>query len=427
MSVFFVSAVCFLAPLSISAQDNPETQAAPEFEVPQDVQSDGSFRYHAAFDIPSYRGLEPNLGLTYTSSFRGLGSAEVWLGVGWQLSGLSQIERVSLGGGTPTHDDARDLYRLDGMELLACSDGEATNPWLTNQIYPTGYRTNATNASCAAGGTFATLVESYRRVEMRQRSYNGQQVDYFIVTETDGTQYRYESLGVLAGDTVGPSDERYAGLFDTTYLLSEIRDTQATPNVVEISYAFAALEEGRAHRPEFIRYGGYEIEFGYHASQTSPLASYATGTRGMLGQQFHLLRSIAIRDGAAPLRAYAFEYQTTETIGRRLLNQVQVYGDDYSLANGIVTGGSQLPNLLSELAYTTEGLDYVEQQATGTPVHEQVAAIMDLDRDGRDEILLNGWYATPHNTPGMSVRDRPRVLIESIPPRPSFSKTLLGF
>jgi len=283
VAAFLFCAVGMLSSPSV-ASENTEQQTVPEFKVPDDVQSDGSFRYSMPFSIPDFRGLEPNLGISYNSSFKGHGSAEVWTGAGWRLTGFSSIERVTIGGGTPTYNDTRDLYRLDGTELLACDDAAAINPWPATHSYPDRYKTENPSASCSAGGNLAPIVENYRRVELKQETYGGGQVDYFVVTAKDGTQYRYDSLGVLAGDALNVTWNNYDVLFQRKFLLSEIRDTQVTPNVVTISYDFSDQIKGRAHRPREIEYAGYKIWFNY-SYQNKPLATYATGAVGFLGTQ----------------------------------------------------------------------------------------------------------------------------------------------
>ena len=58
----------------------------------QEVDPTGSFWTSYPIEVPSYHGLEPNLGLTYDS-----GAGNGLLGVGWELSGFSYIQRGSSG------------------------------------------------------------------------------------------------------------------------------------------------------------------------------------------------------------------------------------------------------------------------------------------------------------------------------------------
>ena len=120
--------VCIGVSVSSGLAQDQAPVAPPEFNVPDDVLSDGSFQYRVPFEVPAFRGLEPNLGLTYSSSHKGFGKPSATTGAGWNLSAGSSIERVSMGGGTPTFADGDDIFRLDGMDLLLCADAEATAP-----------------------------------------------------------------------------------------------------------------------------------------------------------------------------------------------------------------------------------------------------------------------------------------------------------
>jgi RHS repeat-associated protein len=370
---------------AISAEDTTQQQV-PEFKVPDDVQSDGAFRYLMPFNLPEFRSLVPKFGVSYNSSFKGHGHPEAWLGAGWRLSGFSSIERVTIGNGTPTYNDSRDLYRLDGVELLACSDTAATNPWLATRDYPDRYKTENPNASCSAGGNLAPIVENYHKIEIKQQSYGDGQVDYFVVTARDGTQYRYDSVGVLAEEMLVPSTwKRYGVLFQRKFLLSEIRDIQATPNVVTISYDFSAKTKGLAHRPRHIAYGGYNIWLNY-SYQAKPLATYATGTTGFSGEQNWRLESVALRDGEMPVRAYGFEYTQSAQSGATLLARVRAYGNDFTATNGVITGGTELPSPLKNLTYSADQTSFTEVAYPDENFHRGLK-VSDYDRDGQEELI----------------------------------------
>jgi hypothetical protein len=78
----------------------------------------GSFQTRVGLEVPAYRGLEPDLSLTYDSH-----RSEGPLGVGWALVGLSQIERVSPGGECSHHDcvaiDHPDDHGPDRLSALS--------------------------------------------------------------------------------------------------------------------------------------------------------------------------------------------------------------------------------------------------------------------------------------------------------------------
>ncbi|MEO0909970.1 MAG: SpvB/TcaC N-terminal domain-containing protein [Pseudomonadota bacterium] len=67
--------------------------------LPDDIQSDGAFRYSLPIQIPAFRNLQPELSLVYNSSQKRYANDGPISGIGWSLSGLSSIERISVGGG----------------------------------------------------------------------------------------------------------------------------------------------------------------------------------------------------------------------------------------------------------------------------------------------------------------------------------------
>ena len=124
--------------------------------------STGEFRTSVDIEVPAFHGIEPHLSLAYGSS----GGTEV-MGVGWQIQGLSKIERTSSHSGAPVFD-ATDVYKLDDSELVACTAA---------MVSP----------SCDNGGNYATRIESYRRID---RNANNS----WTVTDRDGTRYDYTPL-----------------------------------------------------------------------------------------------------------------------------------------------------------------------------------------------------------------------------------------
>src|SRR5207245_3918646 len=91
-----------------------------------------------------YRDLEPPLAFVYASS-----SGNGWLGVGWNLAGLSFIQRTSSGRGVPSYRDD-DRFFLDGMELMSCTPSMQS----PSCLYPasSGHR------------TYTTRIETFQRI-----------------------------------------------------------------------------------------------------------------------------------------------------------------------------------------------------------------------------------------------------------------------
>ncbi|MBL4556607.1 MAG: hypothetical protein JKP98_03765 [Rhodobacteraceae bacterium] len=70
---------------------------------------------------------------------------------------------------------------------------------------------------------------------------------------------------------------RFRLVFQTRWLLTEIRDTQATPNVVTIAYEVSQSGMGYSTAPRHIAYGGYNIWLNYDWKPTHARTKYATG------------------------------------------------------------------------------------------------------------------------------------------------------
>src|SRR4051794_594479 len=106
--------VASIVALSIAAMSTSSVHA--------DVTPTGAYQTSIPIEVPPYHGLEPNLSLTYNS-----GGGNGWIGLGWSLSGLSRIERASPGRGAPNYDD-KDMFLLDGVELVPCQQVTKTSP-----------------------------------------------------------------------------------------------------------------------------------------------------------------------------------------------------------------------------------------------------------------------------------------------------------
>lgn len=96
--------------------------------------------------------------------------------MGWSLAGIGEVQRVSAGRGTPAFSST-DLYLLGGQELVAC-------PGTTG------------SASCLAGGTHSTKVESYLKVRFDSAT------NTWSVWSKDGTRTTYSPTLQVADGTV---------------------------------------------------------------------------------------------------------------------------------------------------------------------------------------------------------------------------------
>ncbi|MDX8355827.1 toxin TcdB middle/N-terminal domain-containing protein, partial [Cognatiyoonia sp. IB215182] len=366
--------------------------------LPDEIQSDGGFQYSVKIDIPSYRGLEPNLALVYNSSQKRYGDEGSIVGVGWSLAGTSMIERVSVGGGIASFVSGEDIYEIDGQPLLACADAWATFPYDPASVagsatYPTRFNSTNSSASCAHGGQFVTLMDDGRRVKIIPDSDGGVSFPKFIVTMQSGTQYVYESVGKLkglAGRTGYTADLDNYG-YRTRFVLTEIRDTQVVANTVIFTYDFGTDSTAGSQsifdltdRLVSINYADYQVSFHY-IDQDVPLRTSGLGHRNLSYKQVGLLTSVEVLDGSSKIRAYRFEHAVSAYLQMHHLASVTEFGSDYSVSEGVVVSGVSLPATefeYSDDAVAFERVNYSMVEQTEHPL------VVDLDEDGRSEIVF---------------------------------------
>jgi hypothetical protein len=231
--------------------------------------STGEFRTSVDIEVPAFHGIEPHLSLAYGSS----GGTE-FLGVGWQIQGLSTIERTSSHSGAPVFD-ATDVYKLDDSELVPCgSGGMAASP------------------SClpSTGGTHTTRIESYRRIT-RNASNNS-----WTVTDRDGTRYDYYPLTVWRAETGNLASQ-------FRWLLARVTDTHGNA----VSYSYARADGVPDCYVNTVSYNGTVVTF-YWEGRPDPV-TYAAGAD--IGQWSKRLNSVGITVAGARLRIYNVSYGVT--------------------------------------------------------------------------------------------------------------------
>lgn len=303
----------------------------------------------------------PDLRLVYNSSDTGRGGAENFVAFGWRLAGLSRIERESVGGGVPMFDDGQDIYRLDDMELMACSDSAATNKW--TKKYPLRYLTTVSSASCSACGSMSTRVESYNRIVYDDLA------NEFRVTRPDGRRYIYRSVGDIAGDPNTSGNDWLVGK-KSRWVLVEITDTQKDAagnytNAVSIGWAMGPATDGFAERPVSISYAGYRVGLNY-VQPAQPVARFGTGGT-QLGTQRYRLSSVTITDGVQNVRAYNLVTGPSAQTATALLTKIESYGSDYAVTSGVVTAGTKLPDVSFE--YSADQYAFDTRAYAGVEFH----------------------------------------------------------
>lgn len=341
--------------------------------------TDGAFSHTIPIKVPAFRGLVPAISLSYNSQSRTRSDDLAFLGVGWSLSGLSTIERHQPGSGTPTYNMSKDVFMMDGMELVACVNSSGTPTWPSG--YPTTYRANTSSASCTAGGNFSSLVEGYSKIKRSGGDLTNPST--FQVWRKDGVKMTYKSVGAIRG--VGSvSGDQKAAAFRRLWVLSEVRDTQSSPNVVTINWSIDSQSNGYAPRPASMIYAGYRVDFLYEAMPNA--LQFATGTP-YLGRQNYRMSAITVRDGSTKIRAYRLNYSQSAQTGASVLREVREYGNNYTLSGPKITGGSSLPP--HSMNYSGDYTFFGRRSFSGT-FHTSMA-VTDHNNSGPDELLFYNY------------------------------------
>jgi hypothetical protein len=273
----------FIALLALGGQSQAAIEKASERVSP----FYGSLSRAVPIEVPPFHGLEPKLAFSYSSEGR-----NGFLGVGWSLTGISTIERVNAGLGTPRWDDATDTYILDGQPLVPCGPG-------------------IVSPSCSSGGTHVTKDDSYLK----------------IVHHADNTWtvYGRDGTRTIFSPTLQFSPEQTLRWGQTSTI-----DTKG--NTVTTTWTVLDSET----YPDAISYNGYSISFGREA-RTDTL-SFAAGE--ILGKTLYRLRTVFVwlgQVGSVPIRAYRLLYSYSPLTGRSLVTSIEQFGKDVN------QGGVPLP------------------------------------------------------------------------------------
>lgn len=227
--------------------------------------SDGTFRTSIPIEVPPYHGLEPKLGLNYSSA-NGYG----FVGVGWSLSGFSAIQRRGSKHAGPTYA-VTDEFLLDGNLLVACSRAMSS-------------------PGCLAGGTHATEIESYVRIS-RDSSQNT-----WTVWQRDGTRAVYEPVWTTE-----------KGVF--MWGIREQVDTHG--NRVRYDW-FQDGTPGAAAYPERIAYNNDRVVIQFWREERPDALPLATGSN--FGIMRYRLRTIQVSVNGGLASAYWLVYLADDVL-----------------------------------------------------------------------------------------------------------------
>lgn len=285
----------------------------------------GSFTYKIDIQIPKFHEFEPRLSIIYDSNGGSL-SDGLWsgfVGVGFRLSGLSDVVRGTRGGGTARFN-ADDTFFLDGQELVKC--------------IPDTDSPSCTTAQNTLGVTsYAGRVEQYTRIEFNEAE------NTWSVLNKDGTKSVYISTYKLINpqSTSAGNDSRIRWIIDRTI------DTYG--NTIKFNYQ---CTENPICWPESIVYGGKIVEgnwrFGtsvqFRSEVTSPAAQLRRGTGLSIAKIDRRLTAIDVSVDGARSHAYGLRYEYSPASGYSRLIEVQQFGKTAQVdAAGRVSGPDSLP------------------------------------------------------------------------------------
>ena len=306
---------------------------------------------------PGVGGIQPKISLTYQSN-GGNGP----LGVGWQIDGLTSIERCR---STIVQDGAN-----GGITLST-----------TDRFCLAGNRMRLTSASGTyglAGSTYQTEIETFSRITAYGVAGNGPA--YFIVETKDGLKLEY-------GNTADSRIESTAPGFTTTprvWAINRVSDRHG--NSMTVNYT----EDGASgsYRPSTIYHtsntnaglaSAYSLTFVWETRPSNDVLSmYVAGGLVRDTQRLKEIRT-SYNDpvgGWRTVRTFRLGYNTSGTTPRSRLNSVQEcdrYG--YCLAPTVFTWQNGVADLNAEVTSAVSG------QGSEYAVHG------DFNGDGRTDIL----------------------------------------
>jgi RHS repeat-associated protein len=253
----------------------------------------GSFTTMVAIQVPKFRGLEPDLTLSYNSA-----APEGITGLGWRLGAASAISRASATEGVPRYD-AGDTYFLDGERLYPCD-------------------TPARAPGCDAAGAYYT--ERRATVQIVDEGAAG-----WVVRYPDGARHEYR----FAWRT--PDGHAFQ------WLRTLVSDASASYYGDAVAYTYAPATVASVPLLTAITYGPYRIDVSYEDRPDPSLVAIGQGPPVPVTQRLKLIDETL---WGARIRTYRLRYATSQTSGRSLLTSVQDFGADAQVASGEVNRGA---------------------------------------------------------------------------------------
>ena len=314
----------------------------------------GAARYVVPLVLPpGTNGLAPELAITYDSH-----GGNGLLGVGFQLAGLSVIERCNA---TMTQDGTAAAPTLERTDRL-CLDGKRLR--LTAGVQG------------AASSQYQLEIEEFARVTAYGQSGNGPQ--YFTVESPDGLIREYGATADSRIETVGSTSVR-------VWALNRIRDRSGN----QVDFVYSEDTQTGGYRPARIDYTGnaltgsvpyYSVRFTYEARPASDLrAGFAFGAAVNESQRLDRIDVVHIAS-ATPVRSYDLTYGVIPASGRSRLESLQECVASLCLAPTRFSWSAYLNGWGAESSLGSLGL-------TETTVTAPIPG--DMDGDGAEDLA---WY-----------------------------------
>lgn len=249
----------------------------------------GSAGYSYKIDVPpGTNGLAPKLSVSYNShSAKGKAG---WVGSGWDIP-LSYVQRDIEYTRKDTSDDTFDLF-LEGAK---------------HDLVLVG-----------ADSRYHTKVESYLKIERKTGAPN-QRGEYWVVTEKDGTEYRFG---------YNPDSENMVRATDTSFTpyvwrwsLDRIKDTNG--NCIYFTY----FEDQGSVYLDTITYNNDLKRLIQFMREPKPDA-YLFIDQGSEVYDGYRLSEIVIKVDGALVRKYKLAYVMNEIGSKSLLSSITQYGSD---------------------------------------------------------------------------------------------------
>lgn len=327
------------------------------------VSNTGAATYSIPIAVPpGVSGVQPGLAIAYQS-----GSGNGLLGVGWGISGLSEIDRCSK---TPVQDGTAGAVTLTASDVY-CLDGNKLR--LTSGTYG------------AASSTYQTEMETFSRITASATTA-GNGPAYFTVEAKNGLIYEYGNSSDSRIESLNPS----ATTTPRTWALNKVSDR--TGNTMTISYQEDGSPAG-SYRPSQVLYtsnsnaglaAAYRVQF-YYDTRPDPIQGYIAG--GVAKENYRLNRvETQYNDpvgGWRLVRKYQLSYNNSSVTQRSRLMAVQECD-----RNGYCLSPTNVSWQSGQVGFGAE------KTAANLGSLSANAMPMDINGDGRTDVVYpcgNNW------------------------------------